>query len=152
MRAIADPLDLERNVVLERFEFSVQLSNLWRAHGWVHETVRTIRSPLFNEFVIWILGASWSPRFQQSVEGWKAVDELLGLLAERNPDFRVVFRGEFRSFHYNSNGAGSDIDVQDGINIRSIIDDQFPLVSSKSLVKFERVVCVENRFWKLGVL
>lgn len=78
-----------------------------------------------------------------NVGGWGAVDELLNLLAERNPNFRVVFKGDF------CRNVGGDPNIDE---IRSIIEVLFPLVSSKGLVKFERVSHVENRFWKLGAL
>ena len=87
-----------------------------------------------------------------SAEGWGAVDGLLYDLAKRNTDFRVVFKGDFRSFHYSGNEEDSDGDVQIGLNIRSLIDSHFPLVSSKGLVTFEQVPLEENRFWRSGVL
>ena len=88
-----------------------------------------------------------------SADGWEAVDGLLYVLSKRNPDFRVVFKGDFRSFHYSSNGEDPDIDVQDGLNIRSLIDrSYFPLVSSYGLVTYEQVPLEESRFWKLGVM
>lgn len=134
------------------FEFTLELPSLSRVAGWVYDTLRTITSPLFNEFVVWILDTSYprNLRFPTSAEGWETVDGLLYDLARRNPDFRAVFKGDFRSFHYSS--VGGDSDVQDGTNIRSLIDHHFPLVSSTGSVKFEQVPHVENRFWKLGVL
>ena len=141
-------------MVLERFEFTFQLSSLSQLDGWVYDTLQTITSPAFNEFVIWILNTiyPWNLRFPVSAGGWGAVDALLYDLAKRNPDFRVVFKGDFRSFHYSGNEEDPDSDVQIGLNIRSLIDGHFPLVSSKGLVTFEQVPHVENRFWKLGVL
>ena len=81
--------------MLERFEFTIQLSNLWQIHGWVHQTLRTVTSAPFNEFVVWILNTAqlWSLRRPMSVDGWKPVDALLIVLAERNPRFRAVFKG-----------------------------------------------------------
>ena len=143
---VAVPLDLKRNVVLERFEFITKLSNLWQIHGWIYKTLRTITAAPFNEFVVWILNLvyPWSLRYTMSDDGWRAVDALLNVLAERNPDFRVVFRGDFDSFRYGVRG------VHD--TIRWLIEDHLPLVSSKGLVRFEQVPHTENRFWKSGIL
>ena len=126
--------------MLERLELNIQLSNLSQVHGWVHQTLQTINSPLFNEFVVWVLGAGypWSPR---GISGWKAVDELLDVLAGRNPDFKVVFKGDLYSFLHGD---------YDGV--RSLIESYLPLVSSKGLVKFQHVPRAENSFGKLGVL
>ena len=79
-----------------------------------------------------------------SVDGWKAVDELLNILAERNPDFRVVFKGDFDSFRCGIRGKHD--------TIRWLLETHLPLVSSKGLVKFEQVLHEENRFWKSRIL
>ena len=102
MGTIATPLDLERNVVLERLELSVQFYSLPKVYRWVHRTLRKITSPLFNEFVFWILSTTflWNPSYPisaETVDRWKAVDALLNALAERSPDFRVVVRGDSSS-------------------------------------------------------
>ena len=119
------PLDLKRNVVLERFEFDASLTSLCQIHGWIHRTLQTITSPLFNEFVIWLPDQviPWHP---MRGDGWKVVDGLLNVLAERNPDFRVVFKGCFYSF-FQGNLDG----------VRSFITSYLPLISSNRLVKFE---------------
>ena len=53
--------------------------------------LRTITSPVLNEFVI--RGTYGSVlRKPRTTTGWDAVDALLSVMAERNPDFRVVFR------------------------------------------------------------
>ena len=90
---IATPLDLKQNVVLERFEFSTVMTNVPLAHGWVYQTLRSITSPVFNEFVVWVL--NWRQLWEQPItgDGWKVVDELLVSLAQRNPGLRVVFMG-----------------------------------------------------------
>jgi len=54
---IVNPLDLRRNMVLERFEFTIGATNLSLVHEWIYQTLQTITSPLFNEFVIWLLGS-----------------------------------------------------------------------------------------------
>ena len=79
-----------------------------------------------------------------SVGGWKPVDALLNTLAERNPKLRVVFWGDFDSFRYGIRGEHD--------TIRWLMEDHLPLVSSKGLVKFERVPHAQNRFRKSGIL
>ena len=124
-----NPLDLGQNVVLERFEFTVATYDLSLVHEWVYRTLQTIISPLFNEFVIWLLGSgySWTPT---SDDGWKVVDALLIALAKRNPGFRIVFRGH-----------GDE----------SFITSYLPLVWAKGLMQFY-FSSAENRFQKLGVV
>ena len=150
MGTIATPLDLERNVVLERLELSVQFYSLPKVYRWVHRTLRTITSPLFNEFVFWILSTTflWNPSYPisaETVDRWKAVDALLNALAERSPDFRVVVRGDSSSTqcHGTENDHGA---------VRWFTENYLPLISSKGLVKFEYVPHVENRFWKSHIL
>ena len=72
------------------------------------------------------------------VDGWKALDASLNVLAERNPDFRVVFRGDFAR---NSRFA-----------LQRVRSDCLPLASLMNLVEFEQVSNVENRLWKSSVL
>ena len=71
---------------------------------------------------------------------------MLNLLAERNPDFGVVFRGDFYSFRCSTEGE------HHGDTTRWRIEGRLPLISSKGLVKFEQVSDTENRSWKLGTL
>ena len=133
--------------MLERFEFTIQLSNLWRIHGWVHQTLRTVTSAPFNEFVVWILNTAqpWSLRRRpMGVDGWKPLDALLIVLAERNPRFRAVFKGGFDSFRYGTRGEND--------MVRWLIEDNLPLASSKGLVGFKQVPHAENRFRKSGIL
>ena len=129
-------MDLERNVVLERFDLNIQLYSLSQVHKWVYQTLRTINSPLFNELTFSILPTMfpWDlsyPVGADSVDGWKAVDMLLNAIAERNPSFRIVFRGgaspQRRAFG-KDHGA-----------VRGFIESYLPLVSSKGLVKSEHV-------------
>jgi len=122
-------LNLERNAVLERFEFSIKMSDISLVDGWICGALRTITSPLFNEFVIWFLGGgvSWSP---MNIDGWKVVDGLLETLAKRNPDFRVVLIGH---------------------GDWPFIASYLPLVRSRGLLRF-RYSREENRFKKSGVL
>jgi len=121
------PLDLRRNVVLERLEFNIATIYLSLAHRWIHQSLQTIISPFFNEFVVWLLnfGAPWRP---MDGDGWNAVDALLITLAERNPDFRNLFRGHGDSL---------------------FIASYLPLVWSKGLMQFD-VPREENRF-ELGI-
>jgi len=86
----------------------------------------------------------WSIRWLLNDDGWGVVDALLDDLAERNPGFRVVFRGDLHSFRYNIDGQHH--------SIRWLIESGLPIVSSKGLVKFEQVTNAENRFRKLGIL
>lgn len=139
MWAIAISLNLKRNAVLERFEVDASLTSLWYIHGWIHQTLQTITSPVFNELVIWLPDEviPWNPA---KGDGWKAVDESLNVLAERNPDFRVVFRGCFYSFF---NG---DLD-----GVRSLFMSYLPLFLSNHLVKFE-YTRVGSRFGRLSSL
>ena len=79
----------------------------------------------------------WGLIFSMSVDGWKAVDASLNALAERNPDLRVVLRGDFAG-NYNV--------------IRELFEsDYLPRTSLRGFVKFEQVPSVENRFSKFGV-
>ena len=123
------PLDLGRNVVLERFEFTIATTHLPYVHGWICRSLRTITSPLFNEFVIWLLGSGF-PRSPMNGDGWGTVDASLIALAERNPDFRVVFRGD---------------------GDRWFIASYLPLVWAKGLIQFH-FPRGENRFQKLGIV
>jgi len=137
------PLDLKRNVVLESFEFNISLNSVSLVHEWVYQTLRTITSPAFNEFVIWILDSGFS-QAQMNRDGWAAVDALLKSMVERNPNFMVVFRGGFHSFRDNALG--------DSDGARSFVAIYFPLVLSSRRVKFECVPRVGNRFERLGIL
>ena len=144
---LVTPLDLKRSAVLERFEFTVEMYSISRVHEWIQQTLQTITSPLFSELVIWILHVQypWSLEASMSAESWKAVDLWLNVLAERNPSFGVVFRGDFGGDFWGDSSGGFDAVRQ---HIEGIC---LPLASSKNLVKFEFVSNVENRFWKLGV-
>ena len=126
---LVTPLDLRRNVVLEKFEFTIAAIHFSLVHEWVYQTLQTITSPLFNEFVIWLLG--WEvPRTPVNDDGWGAVETLLNVLTERNPGFRIVFVGH---------------------GDWSLIASYLPLAWSKGLVQF----CfphAENRFKKYGVM
>jgi len=119
------------------------MSDLWWVGLWILHTLQTITSTRFDEFVIWVsdmvtpwfLGYPWYR--------WGDVDTVLNVLAERNPDFRIVFRGDFDSFRSSVEGRHDDV--------RSLVNRHLPLVSSKGLVKFERVPHVENLFRSLGI-
>jgi len=136
-------LDLSRTVVLERFQLNIALSNLSDVFEWICRLLRTITSPVFNEFVIkglygWDL---WNPK---NINGWNVVDELLSALAEGNPDFRVVFKSVFLR---SPDGGRSTFD-----EVRSLVASHLPLVSLKGLVKFEHVPDAEERSWELRYL
>ena len=133
------PLDLERNVVLERFQFNVQLSCISLVPKWIYRTLRTITSPLFKEFSFSVLCAMRMWWHFTVSDGWDDVDMLFNVLSERNPDFRVVFRGNWP--YYKGGGSGT---------IPGFLKSYLPLVSSKGLVKFEHVPDAENQFWKYG--
>lgn len=138
------PLDLERNVVLERLEFNVQSFNLSQVHQWILRTLQTITSPQFSEFTLSILTISlWNQSSPTRTGDWEAVDALLNVLAKRNPNFRVVLRGDSTG----RRGVENDVDA-----IRWFAEGYLPIVSSKGLVKLENVPIVENRFWKSRVL
>jgi len=126
-------------VVLERFELDASFTSLWQIHGWIYRTLQTINSPAFNEFVIW-LPDEVIPWNSMKGDGWSVVDALLNVLAGRNPDFRVVFRGCFYSF-FNGDFDG----------VRSFITSYLPLMSSNRMVEFE-YARVGSRFGRLSVL
>ena len=123
------PLDLKRSVVLERFELSITRTGLPLAYGWIYEILQSITSPVFDEFVIWVLDVRYPPA-PMNDNDWKAVDELLVFLAERNPGIRLVLTGD---------GDWSSI------------ASSFPLSTSEGLLR-TRSTRVENRFKKFGVL
>ena len=132
--------------VLERFELNLNLSSLWQIHGWIYETLQTITSTRFDVFTVWIPNVvyPWNLLGPLGHTGWEDVDALLSVLAELNPSFRVVVKGDFPSFHSGIGGKRG--------TVRWILEGLLPLVSSKGLVKFVQVPRTENRFWKLGVL
>ena len=120
---------------------------LWELGGWILRSLRTITSTLFEEFVIWIVDTVYpcTSRYRRlSSDNWKNVDALLSILAERNPDFRVVFRGDFDAFGCSIGGRHDRVGL--------VVRDCLPLVLSKGLVRFEQVPHAENRFRKSGVL
>ena len=127
---------------LERLELTIQVTALQLAGEWVHRTLRTIASPVFREFVIWVVNGvyPWSP---VSTLGWAAVELSLDALAERNPDFRVVLRGELPLIY----GTWCDYDGN-----YSSFESYLPIVPLKSFVTYEYVSHVENGVWRLGGL
>jgi len=80
----------------------------------------------------------WNLLNLMSVDGWKAVDASLNILAGRNTDFRVVFRGDF----------GGDY----GVIGQYIESNCLPLASLKGFVKLEQVLNVQNRIFKSSAL
>ena len=107
------------------------------------QTVRTITSPLFNEFVIWFLRTSRTahPRgllWSMSQDGLKAVDASLNVIARRNPDFRLVFKGDFAGEY--------------GVNRHVVGAHYLPLASSKGYIMLEQADIEENPLFKSGVL
>jgi len=114
------------------------MSDLWRVGPWILQTLRTIPSTRFNELVIWVSDVL-IPGFLgyplSSEDRWGGVDMFLNALAERNPDFRVVFRGDLNSFRCRE---GQNYDAG------SLVSACLPLISSKDSVKFEQVPHVEN--------
>ena len=71
------------------------------------------------------------------------MDSLLGALAERNPDFRVVLRGDSMLLY----GRWSTWVVACSFFKRSL-----PVVLAKGSAKFEYVPLVENPYWELSGL
>ena len=142
MGTTATTLDLKQNVVLERFEFDISLASTSQVHGWVYKTLQTITSPVFKELVIWLSnsGAPWDEIPMESA-GWGGVDATLESLSERNPDFRIVLRGDSPSSFYGTWGNHN--------GDPSFVVSHLPVVSSKGLVRFERVHDSENRFGKV---
>jgi len=114
-------------VVLERFELNITTNNLSLVHEWISRTLRTITSPVFNEFVIRLLttGYPWVPL---RGDDWGAIDASLDVLAKRHPDFRVVFTG-----------CGNS----------SFIASYLPLAKSNGLIRLDSPP-LESRFAKLG--
>jgi len=132
---IAIPLDLKRNVVLERFELGISSTDISLVHGWLCGTLRTITLSTFNEFVI-SLSNGWIPLHPENNARWGDIDVLFESLARRNSDFKVVFRKEFPYGTLPTYGG-----------VPSFIANYLPLVSSKGLLRLE-----ENRSWKLDSL
>ena len=65
----------------------------------------------------------------------------MDVLARRNPDFRVVFRGDF---------SGEDHDMT---LIRQRVENYYlPLASLEGFVMFERVPDTENRLFECNIL
>ena len=101
---------------------------------------------MFNEFTLSILSIPlWNLSSPISTYDWEAIDASLITLAERNPDFRVVLRGNSTTRRYS--GIENDLYA-----LRWFAERYLPLVSSKGLVKFEFVPTVENQFWKSRIL
>lgn len=129
---IATLLDLGKNTVLETFELTItSFADISLVHGWIYRTLQTITSPTFNKLVFWVLDTR-SPWTRMDHDGWNAVDVLLGVLAERNPEFRAAF-----------------IVARPGGWI--VVPGFLPLARSKGLIEFSSPR-VENRFRNLGVL
>ena len=130
-------------MVLERLEFHTSLAGLAMVHDLVYRMLRAITSPVFNEFVIRLLdtGTPWT---RMNRHGWAAVDGLLNSIAEQNPDFKVVFKGNF------SSSRGTTLVNADWV--RSFVTNFMPLVSAnRRWAKFEHVLHLENR-GRSGVL
>jgi len=126
-------------VALERFEFNVSLHAISLVHGWLHWTLQSIASPVFNEFVLWMLDTG-SPWTQMNRQGWAALDSLLISIAGRNPKFRVVIKGGYYSF---MDGVPSD----DGA--RTFLSSYLPFTSLSAWTKYEFAGRSANRFGKL---
>jgi len=75
--------------------------------------------------------------------GWAPVVSSLNALAKRNPNFRVVLRGEFPLIY----GTWCD---RDGAH--SFSRSHFPIIPPKSFVTYEYVPHVENRVLGFGDL
>jgi len=84
---------------------------------------------VFNEFAIQLLMAGY-PWVPMDRDGWGAVDALLGVLAKRYPDFRLVFTGD---------------------GDWSFVASYLPLAKSNGLIRVDSPH-VENRFKKLDLL
>ena len=128
--------------MLENFEFDTSLTDLSQTYDWLYWTLRTIDSPVFNQFVIWLPNEGVLAWYPTNTIGWGAVDAVLKFLAERNTFFRVVFRAGFPSFLYHTRHTYS--------GVPSFIANYLPIVSSMGLVKFEHVPRVGNWSRKLG--
>lgn len=138
---VAFVLDLRQNVALERLELHVELTSLPQAHDWVHSTLRMITSPVFSEFVIWVLDGDYQHGLVPT-SSWEVVESSLGALAERNPNFRVVFRGARPSFVPSFRSACCD-------RARSFFEAYLPTVLSKGFARFEYIHNRHNPVRKL---
>ena len=137
-------LNLVGSTALERVELHIELASLPRAHEWVFWTLRSIvSSPAFNEFVIWVRSGDYEGR-QVDINGWKTVESSLCALAESNPDFRVVFKGDPPSFLYAPWG------IYD--RARLFFETHLPAVLSKGFARIEYVPRVDNPCWELHSL
>jgi len=129
--------------VLEKFELIIDLARLPIGRRWACRTLQTVTSPAFNEFVIRSLHG-WRPWDQQSTCGWEDLDASLSVLAERNPDFRVVFRAV---------PPQSPHDIWHTCEeVRSLTASCLPLASSMGLLKFEHAHDAEDIDWKMDRL
>ena len=141
-----EPLDLSKNVMLERFKLIIDLTRLPIGRGWVCRMLQTVTSPAFNELVIWSL-YGWRLWDQQSTGSWEDLDALLSVLAERNPDFRVVFRA------VPPQSPQSPHDIWHTCEeVRSLTTSCLPLASLMGLLKFEHAHDAEDIDWKMDCL
>lgn len=85
----------------------------------------------------------WGSEYPIAAENWKAIDGSLNVLAERNPDFRVVLR---------SSPSPVYCDPEDDCDGIRWLVESLPLISSKGLVRIEHTAHIESWFWKRGLL
>jgi len=131
----------ERNTRKAQITHSVVLSPASPQMGLPE--LQSTTSSAFNKFIIWVLSGDYR-RNPVYINGWKTVDLLLGALAERNPEFRVAFRGDCPLFHCGPRRAYG--------TARLFFETYLPTVSSKDFVKFEYIPCVENPYCELYFL
>ena len=104
------------------------MTDLSLAQGWIYEILQSITSPVFNEFVIWVLDNGYPPT-PMNGNDWKAMDASLVFLAKRNPGFKLVLTG---------NGYCS------------FIMSYLPLATSEGLIRTSSTRA-ENWFKKFGM-
>lgn len=112
--------------MLEKFEFRVERASLSTTPGWLYRTLWRINSPAFKEFIISISNCLNLDALGGAVNGgdWKSVDAYLCVLAKFQPSFKVAFR----------------VDLEEDENtIRKLVEERFPLVSKKGIVRIECV-------------
>ena len=129
--------------MLERFQLNIDLPCLPIGRKWICQTLQTITSPTFNEFVVRSL-YGWRPWDQQSTYCWEDLDASLSVLAERNPDFRVVLRAVPPQSPHTIWRTYDEV--------RSLTTSCLPLASSMGLLKFEHVHDAEDMHWKIDCL
>jgi hypothetical protein len=120
-------LDLKESSALQKFEFNTDCAHLASTPGWLYRTLWKINSPLFKEFIISVSNCLSVIHLHAAISGgdWETVDAYLFAWSKFQPSFTVVFRVGFE---------GEDV-----IIARELIEQRFPLVSKKGIMRIELI-------------